>query len=95
MGDSNKLQREIGEIMREKVLNLTRLCRTNILMNFIKQHKGSWNDQEWLDFCAYLEKKGYAPIDCESVGKLLERKKRMYLNKTNMKALPSKIHDIG
>jgi len=62
----------------KKVENLQKLSRTNLIMNFVKKHKGCWNHQAWLEFCAMLEEKGYTPIDFDQVGVLLETKKTAY-----------------
>ena len=56
-------------------MNLNRLARTSLPMNFVKAHNGEWNHQAWLEFCAFLEEKGYTPIDLDQVGLLLESKK--------------------
>lgn len=56
-------------------MNLNRLARTSLPMNFVKKHSGEWNHQAWLEFCAFLEDKGYTPIDLDQVGLLLEKKK--------------------
>lgn len=59
--------------------NLKKLARTNILKSFINKNGGEWNHHKWLEFCSYLEEKGYAPIDFDQVGLLLEKKKAEYL----------------
>lgn len=59
-------------------MNLTRLAKTSLPMNFVIQHKGEWNHQDWLEFCAFLEDKGYTPIDLDQVGLLLEKSKAEY-----------------
>ena len=56
-------------------INLNRLARTSLPMNFVKKHNGEWNHQAWLEFCAFLEDKGYTPIDLDQIGLLLEKKK--------------------
>ncbi len=56
-------------------MNLNRLVRTSLPANFVKKHNGEWNHQAWLEFCAFLEEKGYTPIDLDQVGLLLEKKK--------------------
>jgi len=56
-------------------MNMNRLSRTSLPMNFVKAHNGEWNHQAWLEFCAFLEEKGYTPIDLDQVGLLLESKK--------------------
>ena len=61
--------------------NLKRLARTPIAMNFVKKHDGVWNHEQWEEFCASLEKKGYTPLDFDEVGLLLEKKKADYLAK--------------
>ncbi len=65
----------------KKVENLQKLSRTNLVMNFVKKNNGCWNHQAWLEFCAMLEEKGYAPIDFDQVGALLETKKAAYFAK--------------
>jgi len=59
-------------------MNLNRLARTSLPSNFVKKHNGEWNHQAWLEFCAFLEEKGYTPIDLDQVGLLLEKKKAEY-----------------
>ena len=59
-------------------MNLTRLAKTSLPMNFVKSHNGEWNHQAWLEFCAFLEEKGYTPIDLDQVGLLLEKRKGEY-----------------
>ena len=56
-------------------VNLARLAKTNLPKEFVEQHAGEWNHQDWLGFCAILEEKGYTPIDLDRVGLLLEQKK--------------------
>ena len=56
-------------------INLNRLARTSLPMNFVKKHNGEWNHQAWLEFCAFLEDKGYTPIDLDQIGLILEKKK--------------------
>ena len=56
-------------------MNINRLARTSLPMNFVKKHNGEWNHQAWLELCAFLEDKGYTPIDLDQVGLLLEKKK--------------------
>ena len=58
--------------------NLKKLKRSPIAMNFVKRHKGAWNHQDWLVFCASLEEKGFTPIDLDQVGLLLEKVKAEY-----------------
>lgn len=64
--------------MDKKADNFKKLAKTGIIMNFIKKNNGSWTHQLWVDFCKYLEEKGYAPIDFDQVGALLEDKKKTY-----------------
>ena len=67
--------------MDAKEKNLKKLSRTNIPMNFVKKNAGSWNHEQWEEFCAALETKNYTPIDFAEVGALLETKKAAYLEK--------------
>ena len=59
-------------------INLSRLERTSIPWDFVCEHNGEWDHQAWLDFCAYIERKGYTPVDLNQVGMILERKKAEY-----------------
>ena len=59
-------------------INLTRLERTTLPDDFVRDHNGEWDHQAWLDFCACIEKKGYTPVDLDKVGLILERKKAEY-----------------
>ncbi len=68
--------------MKKIEQNLKKLSRTCIPMNFVKKNKGHWNHDSWLVFCSSLEKKGYAPINFDQVGILLEKKKEQYFAKT-------------
>ncbi len=56
-------------------MNLTRLSKTTLPQEFVREHNGEWNHRDWLEFCAYLEEKGYTPIDLDQVGLLLEKSK--------------------
>ena len=56
-------------------VNLKKLRKTVIPINFVKKHNGTWNHEQWLDFCKTIESKGYTPIDFDQVGLLLEEKK--------------------
>ena len=64
--------------MNKKSENLKKLSRTNIIVDFIKKNNGFWNHQSWVDFCKFLEKSGYYPIDFNKVGALIEDKKKAY-----------------
>lgn len=61
--------------------NLAKLRRTCIPMNFVKKNQGQWDHDMWLGFCKSLEEKGYAPINFDQVGLLLESKKEQYFTK--------------
>ena len=56
-------------------INLLRLGRTTIPDDFVKEHQGEWDHQAWLDFCSFIEERGYTPIELDKVGLILERKK--------------------
>jgi hypothetical protein len=62
-------------------INLKKLKKTVIPINFVKKNNGAWNHEQWLKFCEMLEEKGYTPIDFDQVGLLLEKKKGDYLDK--------------
>ena len=62
-------------------VNLARLAKTSLPKEFVEQHCGEWNHQDWLDFCERLEEKGYTPIDLDQVGLLLEKQKADYWDK--------------
>lgn len=61
-------------------MNLTRLAKTSLPKDFVKNHNGEWNHRDWLEFCASLEEKGFTPIDLDKVGLLLEKAKTDYFN---------------
>jgi hypothetical protein len=61
--------------------NIKKLSSTCIPMNFVKKNNGQWNHELWMGFCNKLEKKGYAPINFDQVGLLLEKKKKQYFTK--------------
>lgn len=63
--------------------NLIRLSKTSMPMDFVREHKGEWDHQAWLDFCAAIEENGYTPIDLDKVGLLLEQKKVEYWAERN------------
>ncbi len=65
-------------------INLKRLVKTPIIMNFVKKKNGAWNHQDWLDFLSYLKEKGYDPINPDQVGLLLEERKAQYLASKNV-----------
>lgn len=59
-------------------VNLARLARTRLPEEFVKEHNGEWNHQDWLHFCSLLEEEGYTPIDLDQVGLLLEKAKKAF-----------------
>ncbi|UDQ98184.1 hypothetical protein AAEX28_14530 [Lentisphaerota bacterium WC36G] len=58
--------------------NFNRLKKTVLAANFVKKHNGSWDHNQWLEFCETLKSKKYTPIDFDQVGLLLEEKKANY-----------------
>ena len=67
--------------MKRAEKNLQKLSRTSIPMNFVKRTEGQWEHDQWLNFCESLNQKGYTPIDFDSVGLLLEKKKELYFSR--------------
>ena len=61
--------------------NIKRFAKTPIAMNFVKEHNGSWNHADWLNFLRSIEEKGYFPIDTDRVGLILEDKKKAFFSK--------------
>ena len=59
-------------------VNLSRLAKTSLVLDFVREHNGEWNHQEWLRFCTLLEEEGYTPIDLDKVGLLLEDAKKAF-----------------
>lgn len=55
--------------------NLKKLAATKLVTDFVKKNNGEWDHQKWLDFCAFIEQKGYTPVNLDQVGLLLEKKK--------------------
>ena len=62
-------------------VNLKKLAKSCIPMNFVKKNNGEWDHSAWVDFCSSLEAKGYTPIDFDQVGLILEKKKADFLAK--------------
>ncbi len=58
--------------------NLGRLERSTLPKEFVIRHKGEWDHQAWLDFCASIEEKGFTPINLDNVGLILEHLKTLY-----------------
>ena len=65
--------------MTTEEVNVKKLRKTVIPINFVKKNNGAWNHEQWLEFCETLKEKGYTPIDFDQVGLLLEKKKADYL----------------
>ncbi len=62
-------------------MNLKKLAKSSVLMNFVKRSDGRWNHEQWLGLLDDLAKKGYKPIDSNQIGLMLEEKKEIYLAK--------------
>ncbi|HBC88788.1 MAG TPA: hypothetical protein DCZ94_17740 [Lentisphaeria bacterium] len=60
--------------------NLQRLANTSILEVFVRENKDGWDHEKWLALCDKITEKGYAPIDFDKVGQLLEGVKAGYPN---------------
>ena len=58
--------------------NLKKLAKSTIPATFVRKHAGSWNHQDWLEFLAYIKRKGYEPICQDRVGLILEACKSKY-----------------
>ena len=58
--------------------NFRKLVRSGMLVDFVKTKNGHWNHQEWLELCGDITSKGYAPIDFDQVGLVLELEKGRY-----------------
>ena len=71
----NHNHKEEGEMGKIEEDNLKKLAASKLVTDFVKKNNGEWNHQKWLDFCAFLEQKGYCPINLDQVGLLLEKKK--------------------
>ncbi|MBR2364041.1 MAG: hypothetical protein IKA79_02455 [Lentisphaeria bacterium] len=65
--------------MSQEELNLKRLSKSSIPMNFVKKNEGQWDHAKWLAFLEYLKSRNYFPIDTDQVGLILESKKAKYL----------------
>ena len=57
--------------------NLKKFMKTPLAMTFVKKMQGCWNHQDWVEFICKV-KKGYDPIDADSVGLILEEKKIIF-----------------
>ena len=63
---------------RSREENLERLFCTTILPEFVNENNGQWDHQKWLDLCDKVTKEGYAPIDFDQMGLMLEKLKAVW-----------------
>jgi hypothetical protein len=59
-------------MIRDDIINFNRLRRTDIPLNFVREHNGAWSHQDWLDFCKQITDAGYHPMHLDKLGSLLE-----------------------
>lgn len=78
-----KATKALKQIKEKAILspeeNLQKLAKSKLPMLFVKNHEGSWNHQDWLDFLEDIKARGYDPIPADNVGLILEEKKKQYL----------------
>ncbi|GEM_PF-468516 len=60
---------------RSKEKNLERLFGTSILVDFVNGNNGQWDHQKWLGLCDKVTEEGFAPIDFDQMGLMLEKLK--------------------
>ena len=63
--------------------NLQRLAKSGILLNFVRENNGVWDHGKWLELCDKISTEGYAPVDFDQVGLMLELQKRTFLTDKN------------
>ena len=72
------------ENLSQEEVNLKRLSKSPIPMNFVKKNGGKWDHAKWLAFLEYLKERNYFPIDTDQVGLILESKKvKFFENQSN------------
>jgi hypothetical protein len=69
---------------REDIINFDKLRKTCLPYDFVREHNGKWNHQNWLDFCSQIYEAGYCPIDLNKVGSLLESLKDEFYLEQNI-----------
>lgn len=62
----------------QNVDNLQRLAKSGILLDFVRENKGTWDHEKWLELCDKISRSGYIPVDFDQVGLLLEQVKTDY-----------------
>ena len=67
---------KLTRMIIEDIINFNRLRKTSIPYEFVKKHNGTWNHNDWLDFCSQISDAGYYPINLNRVGSLLESLKK-------------------
>lgn len=77
--DSEIVPGSKDEEKNEAEKNLKTLAESNILADFVKEHKGEWDHQAWLWMYQILEDANLIPIDFDKVGLLLEEKRADFL----------------
>ena len=70
-------------MIREDIINFDRLRKTNIPYDFVKEHSGEWNHQDWIYFCSQIYDAGYSPVNLDRLGSLLESLKKTLVDLPN------------
>lgn len=76
-------EKTMNENLSPEEINLKRLAKSPIPMNFVKKNAGKWDHTKWLAFLDYLKDKNYFPINTDQVGLILESKKAKFLENQN------------
>ena len=61
-----------------ETMNFQRLLSSGILKDFVSRNNGEWDHAKWLDLCDEISLAGYAHIDLDQVGLVLEQEKNEY-----------------
>ncbi len=60
--------------------NLKKLAKSGKLEEFVEKNQGRWDHQNWLALCDEISREGYAPVDFDQVGVILEQYKAVYFS---------------
>ena len=65
----------------QEEINLKRISESTMLCAFVQENMGKWDHAKWQGLCDRISKLGFAPVDFDQVGLLLEKCKEKYQSK--------------
>jgi uncharacterized protein (DUF3084 family) len=74
-----RFHREEHRTEKDQDMLLEMLKSSSVLKDFVAQHHGYWNSQDWQQLLEKLRSLGYGGLNLDSIGKLLEEEKKVYL----------------